>query len=987
MRRAFSVLSLLSVLGAALAAMHYSLRGVRAPEPATFQGQRSAARTGPAAAPSPTRHQRGGAWGRRFLTLLGVTGVALVGVSAWAFLSAGSMSGSSAQGVAASVDRVTGLAFGAGGITPTADPDVPLAWSSALLSNGHAIDGYLVRRHAGATAAAVCGSDPTPLGAVHCTDSSVPDGTYGYGVSARFESWTGPESSRLSVTVDTSAPSIDGAPQSPSADASPSFTFSHPSYSTFKCRIDGAASFASCTSPDALSGLGGGSHTFRVEAVDGNGVATQVAVYHWTIDASPPALGGTPSDPSAETSPSLAFSDTSYAAFRCDLDGAGFGPCSSPDPLSGLPDGSHTFKVEALDADLVPTHAAIYSWTVSTAAPAFTTEPSNPSAATAPAFAFSHDRYSSFVCRLDGGGSYDSGQCSPGGLGAGGHTLDVEAEAADGSLTAAATYAWTVDASAPSITAAPHDPSANPAPSFSFSHVQSGYTFECRLDGGGYGACTSPQAYSGLADGGHELDVEALDADGAATAAAVYTWTIDTSPPTIAPTTAMVAGGTYASQSAGFTFGHSVYSSFECLVDGGSFAACAGDPAAAALWPSTYRPAPTDCGSFGSSDANSFCTIDDNGSVELGVKFTSSQPVNVVGVRMYRVDAGAVTGSLWSADGTRLAGPAAFGGTATNGWQDVMFATPVPITPGQTYIASYSAPDADYAYQYDFFTSTAFTEGPVTALQSFAGDGNGAYCYAGGACTFPTDTFRDSNYWVTPLWAGESAGPTVYGSLADGAHTVTAAAVDADGVRTGSATFSWTVDHAAPTVTSGPSSPTGSTSASFAFSEAPYSHFECKLDTGGFAPCDDGTASYTGLDGSGPTGTAHTLTVHAVDSLGSTTADRTFTWTVDTTAPTVDVEPAEGESDSPSSQPIHFTATFDEPVNAFSGGISLGGTSGHDSATVTVTQTTPSVYDIAVSGLTSGGTLTVSLDAGATTDPAGNASAASTSTGGVTYTP
>jgi len=174
--------------------------------------------------------------------------------------------------------------------------------------------------------------------------------------------------------------------------------------------------------------------------------------------------------------------------------------------------------------------------------------------------------------------------------------------------------------------------------------------------------------------------------------------------------------------------------------------------AGAGLWPSTFQATPTDCGSF-SRDANNFCTIDDNGSVELGVKFTSSKAVNVTGVRIYRVDPGAVTGSLWTADGTLLAGPAAFSGSTTNAWQDVTFSAPVAIAPGQTYIASYFAPDAQYAFQYDFFTSSSYTAGPITALQSIAGDGNGVYCYAGGSCTFPTDTFRDINYWVTPLWA------------------------------------------------------------------------------------------------------------------------------------------------------------------------------------------------------------------------------------------
>ena len=179
-------------------------------------------------------------------------------------------------------------------------------------------------------------------------------------------------------------------------------------------------------------------------------------------------------------------------------------------------------------------------------------------------------------------------------------------------------------------------------------------------------------------------------------------------------------------------------------------AAGASGNAGAGLWPSSRQQTVTDCAS---PDTNNFCYIDDGGAVELGVKFTTSMSVLATGVRVYRTDAGSVTGSLWKADGTLLA-TGTFAGTGTHSWQDLVFATPVPIVPGQTYIASYFAPNADYAYQHDFFTNSALTVGPITALQSVGSDLNGVYCYVTEACNpFPTNSFRDSNYWVTPLWA------------------------------------------------------------------------------------------------------------------------------------------------------------------------------------------------------------------------------------------
>ncbi len=362
------------------------------------------------------------------------------------------------------------------------------------------------------------------------------------------------------------------------------------------------------------------------------------------------------------------------------------------------------------------------------------------------------------------------------------------------------------------------------------------------------------------------------------------------------------------------------------------------------------------------------------------MKFTSSQAVDIVGVRIYRTDAGPVSASLWNSSGGRLAGPTSAAGAATHGWQDVLFSAPVAIAPGQTYTASYLAPSGDYPFQWDFFASAAFTQGPITALQS--SNDNGAYCYSGASC-FPTQSFRDTNYWVTPLWTTGSGGPVTYGSLADGAHSVTATAFDGDGVSTPNAAFAWTVHHAAPDITTDLDALTNSTGANFSFSDSPFTSFECSLDGAAFAACDGGTASYTGLDDG-----SHTFAVHAVDSIGGTTADQTFTWTVDTTAPTVDVEPADGQDESTNALPIHFTATFDEPVNAFTDtGVTLGGSADTSGATVTVTQSSPTKYDIEVDGVTGSGTVTASVNAAATTDPAGNENTASGASPAVTLTP
>ena len=176
------------------------------------------------------------------------------------------------------------------------------------------------------------------------------------------------------------------------------------------------------------------------------------------------------------------------------------------------------------------------------------------------------------------------------------------------------------------------------------------------------------------------------------------------------------------------------------------------------LWDTDFEAGLTDqdCGRWKLDDG--FCTANDwrNG-VELGMRFQTSRAVDVVGVRVYRIDPADVTGSLWDSLGNRLA-TGTLERTARKGWQDLVFDQPVTIAPGQTYIASYYTPATKYAFEYDYFESQA-TRGPITAVRATGSAPNGVHCYDVAPCTFPSDAFRSSNYWVTPLWQ-EVAGAT-----------------------------------------------------------------------------------------------------------------------------------------------------------------------------------------------------------------------------------
>jgi hypothetical protein len=83
-----------------------------------------------------------------------------------------------------------------------------------------------------------------------------------------------------------------------------------------------------------------------------------------------------------------------------------------------------------------------------------------------------------------------------------------------------------------SITAAPPATTTDTSASLSFVSSEAGSSFECRLDGAAWAACSSPRAYSGLALGAHQFSVRARDgADNLDPTPASAAWTIEPPPP------------------------------------------------------------------------------------------------------------------------------------------------------------------------------------------------------------------------------------------------------------------------------------------------------------------------------------------------------------------------------------------------------------------------------------------------------------------------
>ncbi|MEN6355815.1 MAG: hypothetical protein ABFD83_01885 [Armatimonadota bacterium] len=108
--------------------------------------------------------------------------------------------------------------------------------------------------------------------------------------------------------------------------------------------------------------------------------------------------------------------------------------------------------------------------------------------------------------------------------------------------------------------------------------------------------------------------------------------------------------------------------------------------------------------------------------------------------------------------------------------------------------------------------------------------------------------------------------------------------------------------------------------------------------------------------------------------------------TYDITAPTVQMEPA---GDNPTNEsPVHFTVTFSKPVTGFtSSDVSADGTAGATTAVVTPDGgSVGQIFDVAVSGMTSSGFVSISIPAGAANDVAGNPNTAGVLLDQISYT-
>ena len=535
------------------------------------------------------------------------------------------------------------------------------------------------------------------------------------------------------------------------------------------------------------------------------------------------------------------------ATFECRLDGGAWTACSSPEVESGLGAGTHTFRVRATDAagntDATP---ATVTWLVNPALPALTLaspvgrQPHErrrrPASAASPASA-SATRAPSTVkvyrpvagapdelvetrtttrSSLDGSWSVTA---SPE-LEDGHYWAYAEQDGSVGTAVSAAT-SFTVDTTPPhtTISSGPQGSTTATTASFGFGPSETGSTFECRLDAGAWGACTSPRSYTGLGDGVHTFDVRATDDVGNVDPTpASRTWTVDTSGAAV--TLESPADNALTNDSTPLFSGHaSTQAGDSDTVNVEIYRPVAGDADDLVQTLSVVRSAVNGSWSVSASPA-----LADGTYVAYATQDDSNAETAYSAPRTFTVDA--------TEPGVSLTTPA--GGSTTT-----------DTTPT---LAGHAGTD----------------EGDATtvSVELYAGSG------VSGSPIQTLPATRSGGSW--------SIEPS---ALADGTYTARATQADAAGNTGTSVPRSFTVDTTGPdtAIDSGPSGNITATAADFGFS-SPESGatFECKLDGAAWAAC-TAPLSYSALAlGS------HTFEVRALDALGNADATpASRTWTID----------------------------------------------------------------------------------------------------------
>jgi fibronectin type 3 domain-containing protein len=469
---------------------------------------------------------------------------------------------------------------------------------------------------------AVVNTDTTAPYSFDWNSTSVPDGPVTITARAVDTSNNAALSAEAVITVDNTPPdtTITASPLAFSKSNTASFSFTATEANvTFECALDGTA-LAVCTSPKTYAALTNGAHSFQVRATDAAGhIDSTPAVWNWTVDTVLPTVTSIFPTNNANNVPPVGsitatFSEaidpatlttTTFTVKRRQGNNPPLAATVTYDPLTKKATLKPTSNLASQTSYTVTVMggasgvkdmagnalSANYSWNFSTGvldltAPTVSiTSPANGASVrgSITLSASASDNVAvGYVDFLVNGALVGTDAASPyslswntAALADGPAVITARAYDTSNNSTTSAGVTVTVDNTVPdtTISAGPTGTVTSTSASFSFSSSEASVTYNCKLDGGNYTACTSPKNYTGLAGGVHTFYVRASDAAGNVDATpASQSWTV-----VVPPDTSISAGpsGTVTSTSASFSFTSTQNgSTFTCSLDGATFSAC-----------------------------------------------------------------------------------------------------------------------------------------------------------------------------------------------------------------------------------------------------------------------------------------------------------------------------------------------------------------------------------------------------------------------------
>jgi len=346
------------------------------------------------------------------------------------------------------------------------------------------------------------------------------------------------------------APTITGThPANPTTSTSASFSYSDTQGGvTYTCNIDGGSALTCPTSGNAgpFTVSANASHTFSISAVSG-GKTSSAATFTWYVDQAAPTVSV--SFPAASGS----YNAAGWAA-GCS---GGAGICGTASDPSG---------VASVSVSVLQQSSGKY-WNGSSFTPTSETW-LTPTGTTSWRYPLSLPADGSYTVHVRSADSLgNNNNSSPSSVG---FTIDTQPPAQ------------------PSITSGPPSLTNNATATFNFSAISGGGTYLCSLDGGSYAACSNPASFT-VADGSHNLRVEAKDAAGnVSPPSSAWSWTSDTTPPPKPGITGPNNKSSSLTATFQFTDGESPVT-YKCSMDGGAFNPCPNPATFYSLTPGTHE--------------------------------------------------------------------------------------------------------------------------------------------------------------------------------------------------------------------------------------------------------------------------------------------------------------------------------------------------------------------------------------------------------------